>query len=92
VLDDPFAVDAEQMLVDRESRQELRSAVAALSERHRLVVTALYLDGRTTEDVAALLGVSRSRVSQLRSDALGRLRELLAEGRPAPSPAAAPSR
>ncbi len=91
VLDDPSAVDAEQMLVDRESMQELRSAVAALPERLRLVVTALYLEGRTNDEVATLLGVSRSRVSQLRSDALGRLRELLAEGRPASSPVPSPA-
>ena len=87
VLDDPSAIDAEQLLVDRESRQELRSAVAALPERHRLVITALYLDGRSNEDVATLLGVSRSRVSQLRADALGRLRDLLAgDEPPTPSP------
>lgn len=78
LLDDPGALDAETLLVDVELRRYLRAAIEALPERHRLVVTALYLDGRTTEDVASLLGVSRSRVSQLRADALDRLRDGLA--------------
>jgi len=77
-LDDPDALDAETLLLDVELRRYLRAAIEALPERHRLVVTALYLDGRTTEDVAALLDVSRSRVSQLRADALDRLRDGLA--------------
>jgi len=79
VLDDPDAVDAESWLLDVEQRRELRRAVARLDDRHRLVVTALYLEGRTNDDVAALLGVSRSRVSQLRAAALVELRRSLAD-------------
>jgi len=77
VLDDPTAVDIESWLVERERRSDLRQAIASLDERLRVVVTALYLEGRTNDDVATLLGVSRSRVSQLRAAALGALRHLL---------------
>ncbi len=77
VLDDPDAVDAEGWMLEVEERRALRRAVAALDDRHRLVVTALYLEGRTNDDVAALLGVSRSRVSQLRTAALAALRREL---------------
>ncbi len=79
LLDDPTAIDAEQALVELEARRELRRAIREIPDRHRIVVTALYLEGRTTGDVAELLGVSRSRVSQLRADALRRLRDLLEE-------------
>lgn len=50
--------------------QELRSAIARLPERHRLALTGTYLQGRPGIEIARLLGVSPSRVSQLRADAI----------------------
>jgi len=96
VLDDPTAVDIESWLVERERRSDLRQAIASLDERLRVVVTALYLEGRTNDDVATLLGVSRSRVSQLRAAALGALRHLLeatdpGERNPGSVPASTPA-
>lgn len=60
----------EELLEDQEMRGYLRDALCALSERHRIVVVGLYLEKRSFEEIAELLGVSPSRVSQLRSDAL----------------------
>ena len=45
-----------------------------LPERHRLVVVGYFLEERTSVDLARFLGVTESRVSQLRSDALEMLR------------------
>lgn len=52
----------------------LRDALDGLSERHRRVILGVFVDGRTTIDLAVELGVSRSRVSQLRSEAVADLR------------------
>lgn len=52
----------------------LRDALGGLSERHRRVVVGVFVEGRTTIDLAVELGVSRSRVSQLRSEAVADLR------------------
>ena len=53
----------------------LRDAVGLLPERHRIVIVGYFLEGRTSTEIADLLGVTESRVSQLRSESLEMLRE-----------------
>jgi RNA polymerase sigma factor for flagellar operon FliA len=52
----------------------LRDALALMPERHRLVVVGYFLEGRTSAELATLLGVTESRISQLRKEALELLR------------------
>lgn len=65
------------MLEDERARY-LRAAVAALPERMRLIVTAVYFDGRTVGEVADELGITHSAVSQQRSEAMRLLHDALA--------------
>ncbi len=60
----------EELLEDREMTGYLRAALGSLSERHRMVVVGLYFEKRSFEEIAELLGVTPSRVSQIRADAL----------------------
>ena len=46
-----------------------------LPERHRLVIVGYFLDNRSSQELARFLGVTESRVSQLRSEGLLMLRE-----------------
>jgi RNA polymerase sigma factor for flagellar operon FliA len=64
-----------EALEQRELLAYVRDAVRLLPERHRLVVIGYFLDGRTSADLARFLGVTESRVSQLRSEALEMLRD-----------------
>jgi RNA polymerase sigma factor for flagellar operon FliA len=64
----------EGLLVRREQIGMLRDAVAELPERLRTVVEQYFFAQRKMADIAADLGVTESRVSQLRSEALGMLR------------------
>lgn len=75
VLTDRTAVEPLEELETRELHAYLRDAVGLLPERHRLVVVGYFLEGRTSLDLARFLGVTESRVSQLRSEALLMLRE-----------------
>jgi RNA polymerase sigma factor for flagellar operon FliA len=75
VLADDAAVDPVAAVVSLEDRGYLRDAVLALPARHRTVIVAYFLEGRTSEQIADHLGVTESRVSQLRSHALEMLRE-----------------
>lgn len=75
VLCDRTAVEPSEELEAREMRSYLRDAVKLLPERHRLVIVGYFLEGRTSEELATFLGVTESRVSQLRSEALEMLRE-----------------
>jgi RNA polymerase sigma factor for flagellar operon FliA len=65
----------EELLLHRERIGYLHDAIEALPEKLRYVVAATFLDELPLCDVAAELGVSESRVSQLRTEALGLLRE-----------------
>ncbi len=75
----------------------LADAVAELAERLRAVVQGYFLDERPMAEIAAELGVTESRISQLRAEALVLLRGALAtalepdlvEERPRPAGVAA---
>ncbi|MBM6401474.1 sigma-70 family RNA polymerase sigma factor [Phycicoccus sonneratiae] len=65
----------EDVVVDNEREVYLTAAVESLPERLRTVVRAVFFEDRLLKDVAEELGVTESRVSQLRSEALVMLRD-----------------
>lgn len=65
----------EDTLLDDERLVYLRAAVRALPQRLRYVVEQVFFEERPIQDVADELGVTQSRVSQLRSEALTLMRE-----------------
>jgi len=65
----------EEMLLRRERFGYLQHAVDALPERLRVVVRRYFFEERPMAEIAADLGVSESRVSQLRAEALVLLRD-----------------
>ena len=75
VLCDRSAVEPLEELETRELHAYLRDAVHLLPERHRLVIVGYFLENRTSQELARFLGVTESRVSQLRSEALAMLKE-----------------
>jgi RNA polymerase sigma factor FliA len=75
VLTDKNSVEPLEELETRELLGYLRDAVELLPERQRMVIVGYFLEGRTSQDLARFLGVTESRISQLRSEALEMLRE-----------------
>ncbi len=73
VLPDSDPTPAEELL-SRERRAFLMDAVVALPERLRHVVVAYFFEERSMQDIADELGVSESRISQMRSEALQLMR------------------
>jgi len=69
------SMNPEETLLHRERIGYLHDAVAVLPERLRFVVEASFLQERPLSDVAAELGVTESRVSQLRTEALALLKD-----------------
>ena len=65
----------EDLLLHRERIGYLHDAIEALPERLRRVVTAYFFEERPMTEIAAELGVTESRVSQLRAEALVLLRD-----------------
>ncbi|RYJ05328.1 MAG: FliA/WhiG family RNA polymerase sigma factor [Actinomycetales bacterium] len=67
----------EVMAEQRERLAYLSEAVAELPERLRVVVEQYFLAERPMAEIAATLGVSESRISQIRAEALVLLRDAL---------------
>ncbi|WP_435299638.1 sigma-70 family RNA polymerase sigma factor [Timonella sp. A28] len=65
----------ENTALTAESYVYLRSAVEALPERLRYVVEQIFFNERMVTDVAEEMGLTQSRVSQLRSEAMVLLRD-----------------
>jgi RNA polymerase sigma factor for flagellar operon FliA len=65
----------DEAVVTNEQMRVLAAAVQALPERLRQVVTGYFLQERPMAELARELGVTESRVSQLRAEALVLLRE-----------------
>ena len=95
-LDDPAARDVvadiplpEESALVGERREVLEHAIAALPERMRRIVTAVYIEERAVKEIAEELGVTHSAVSQQRSEAVRLLRDALdryfAEGNTEPT-------
>ncbi|MHB0888515.1 RNA polymerase sigma factor RpoS [Acidithiobacillus sp.] len=81
VLPDTDGSGPESALADKDLNHQLRVWIAALSEKHRLVLQWRYgLDGgesATLEEVGARMGVTRERVRQIQVEALFALRHRL---------------
>jgi RNA polymerase sigma factor for flagellar operon FliA len=64
-------------LQDTEQRQLLAGAIDLLPQKERQVVALYYLEELNMKEIGEVLGVSESRVSQLRTQAIVRLRSNL---------------
>ena len=75
-LPDRDAEPADERLAAEQSKHAVRGAIDKLPPRLRQVVQLYYGEGRTLRDIGTMLGVTESRVSQLQSEAVQRLRAL----------------
>ncbi|NLN06514.1 MAG: FliA/WhiG family RNA polymerase sigma factor [Firmicutes bacterium] len=73
----------EEFVLDRiiaeEEKERLAAAIAALPERYRQLLALYYQEGLTLKEVGLVLGISESRVCQLHSRIISRLRAVLAD-------------
>jgi RNA polymerase sigma factor for flagellar operon FliA len=73
-IEDPHASDPSRELLQGEMRQALAQAITRLPDRERLVVTLYYYEELTLREIGEVLSVTESRVSQLHTKAILRLR------------------
>ncbi|MGM0614049.1 MAG: RNA polymerase sigma factor FliA [Pseudomonadota bacterium] len=66
-----------EQLLDSQQRQHLVAGIEALPEREKLLMALYYQEELNLKEIGAVLGVTESRVSQLHSQAISRLRAKL---------------
>ena len=77
----------EANILDRERRAILLDAIAVLPERQQAVINAYFFEERPMADIADEMGVTESRISQIRAEAFEMIRaamEATLEDTPAP--------
>ena len=73
-LQDPDAPDPAQVMDATDMKDRVADAIARLPEREKLVVALYYYENLTLREIGEVLGVTESRVSQLHTKAVLRLR------------------
>jgi RNA polymerase sigma factor for flagellar operon FliA len=76
-IEDPEAPEPQAAMAQTELREALGEAIARLPEREKLVVTLYYYEELTLREIGEVLGVTESRVSQLHTKAILRLKARL---------------
>jgi RNA polymerase sigma factor FliA len=79
-LQDPGAPDPAQVMDATDLKDRMADAIARLPEREKLVVALYYYENLTLREIGEVLGVTESRVSQLHTKAVLRLRSRLQSG------------
>lgn len=73
-LADPNVIDLEARLEDDQTRRLLLRTIDLLPEQERLVVALYYYEHLTLKEIGRTLGISESRVSQVHTRAMSRLK------------------
>jgi RNA polymerase sigma factor FliA len=76
-LQDPNADDPSAEMTRTEMREVLAGAIGKLPERERTVITLYYYEELTLREIGEVLGVTESRVSQLHTKAILRIKAKL---------------
>ncbi len=69
--------DPEDLVMKDEAKQILASAISQLSEKEQLVLQLIFVEELDLKSISEILGVSVSRVSQIKTGALKKLRKTL---------------
>ena len=83
-IEDTDAPSPQNTLDETEMREAIAESIARLPEREKIVVTLYYYEELTLREIGDVLGVTESRVSQLHTKAILRLKARLAGSRTAP--------
>ncbi len=77
-LEDVIGSDSEviEQFEDEELKEHLVKSLKQLADRERMVVTLYYYEELTFKEIGKVLGISESRVSQIHSEVISKLKEL----------------
>ncbi len=73
-IEDQKSDNPQSKIEEAEAKKILADAISKLSDRERMVITLYYYEELTSKEIGKILGVSDSRISQLHTKAILRLR------------------
>jgi len=79
-LEDKSTLEPSQEVAFKEERALLKKAIEDLPERENLLIKLYYFEGKSFEEIASEMNVSKQRISQLHAKAVKKLREVLHAG------------
>lgn len=77
IIEDRSGEDPLQTYENKEIQQALGEAIEELSEREKIIITLYYYEGLTLKEIGKILGITESRVSQLRTKSIYYLKTAL---------------
>ncbi len=81
ILEDKGVENPQSQLMARQMLDTLAEAIEALPEKERLVITFYYYEELNLKEIGAVLSLTESRISQLHSQAIVRLRSKMKQHR-----------
>ncbi len=78
-IEDPHAPDPSRALDVGDLKDRIADSIAKLPEREKLVIALYYYENLTLREIGEVLGVTESRVSQMHTKAVLRLRSRMQE-------------
>jgi RNA polymerase sigma factor for flagellar operon FliA len=78
-IEDPNAPDPSRALDVGDLKDRIADSIASLPEREKLVIALYYYENLTLREIGEVLGVTESRISQLHTKAVLRLRGRMQE-------------
>ena len=79
MADETGETEAEAQLILSERRSQLAQAIDSLKDKERTVITLYYYEKLKYSEIAKVLGISESRVCQIHTKAVDKLREKISE-------------
>lgn len=73
-------IQPENVVEEKELKQAMSDALEALTEKERMVVVLYYYEELTLKEISKVMEVSESRISQLHSKALKKMKVFLGDG------------
>lgn len=78
---DKGTLTPEQQMIKKTTHEELVRLIESLNDKEQLVISLFYFEELTLTEIGQIMGLSTSRISQIHSKALFRLKQVFKKGR-----------
>ncbi|RXI97984.1 FliA/WhiG family RNA polymerase sigma factor [Anaerobacillus alkaliphilus] len=80
-LMDKSTLNPEEQMVKKNTQEELVQIIESLNDKEQLVISLFYFEELTLTEIGQIMGLSTSRISQIHSKALFRLKQVFSKGK-----------